>query len=281
MKYYLPLLFLLIIPVFCFGQSKLIVEGIILDAESDKAIPYAHVGIQAEHVGTASIQDGTFTLELDQKYRDDTLQVSAIGYQTEKYLLSSVLESNSPLRLQPKTYQMKEITVTDNRPETKWIGKKVRPILGSGARGLARGGDRIGAAFAFRVNWNRFLPLKLLHARMFLKRNKNDSLKMRCSIAAVDSSSKRPGRNLIPQAVITTSTKDKGWITCDFNKHDIYIEQKHFYVIFEWLTNKNHVYAPMYATGAFFNSTGYMRSHAMGKWKEAPSGLIYSLKVQY
>lgn len=281
MRYYLALLFLLIIPIFCFGQSQLTVDGRILDAENDTAIPYAHIGIQAEHVGTASTQDGTFTLELDQKYRNDTLQVSAIGYKTKRIPLSSVLDSDSKLKLQPKTYQMGTITVTDKRPETKWIGKKVRPILGSGARGLAQVGGKLGAAFAFKVSWNQSLPLKLLHARMFLKRNKNDSLKMRCSIAAVDSSSKLPGRNLIPQAAVTSSRKDNGWITCDFNDNDMYIEQEQFFVIFEWLTNKKHVYAPMFATGVFFNSNGYMRSHAMGKWKEVPSGLIYSLKVQY
>lgn len=282
MKYYLALLFLLTIPIYCFGQSELTVEGSILDAENDEPIPYAHIGIPAEHVGTASTQEGTFALELDHKCRDDTLQVTAIGYQTKQIPLSFVLDANSPLKLQPKTYQMKTITVSGRQPETKWIGKKIPPILGGGARGLARVGGRFGAAFAFRVSWNQFLPLKLLHARMFLKRNKYESLKMRCSIAAVDSSSKLPGKNLIRKAAITTTTKDKGWITCDFNKHGVYVERKHFFVIFEWLTDKKHVYAPMFATGGlFFNSEGYMRGHAMDEWEEIPDNLIYSLKVQY
>lgn len=281
MKYYLLLLVAFLLPCFCFGQSTIIVQGSILDAEEGGPISHAHIGIPAEHIGTSTTQDGTFRLELNQKYEGDTLQVSAIGYHTKQFPLSMVLDSNSTLKLQPKIYQMESITITDSQPETKWIGKKVRPIFGSGARGLAQAGGRFGAAFAFRVSWDQSMPLKLLHARMFLKSNRNDSLKMRCSIAAVNSSSKLPGRNLIQQAVVTTTTKDKGWVTCDFNKHDIYIEQNHFFVIFEWLTDKNHVYAPMFATGAFFNSQGYMRSHTMEKWEEAPNSLIYSLKVQY
>jgi hypothetical protein len=282
MKYYLALLFLLTIPIYCFGQSQFTVEGCILDSENDEPISYAHIGIPAEHVGTASTQDGTFALELDQKYCDDTLHVSAIGYKTKQIPLSSILDSNSPLKLQPRTYQMKTITVSGRKPETKWIGKKIPPILGGGARGLARTGGRFGAAFAFRVSWDQSLPLKLLHARMFLKRNKNDSLKIRCSIAAADASSKLPGKNVIEQAAITTTTKDKGWITCDFSKHNIYVEQKHFFIVFEWLTDKKNIYAPMFATGGlFFNSQVYMRGHAMGEWEEVPGDLIYSLKVQY
>ena len=210
MKNYLSLLLTFCLPYFCFGQSGMTLKGSILDAENNKPISYAHIGIPSDYIGTVSGLNGTFKLILPQSYRQDTLHVSAIGYHTKQIPMSSILNSKSfKIRLQPKTYQMKLIMITHAEPEIKWIGKKIRPIL-SASYGRNISHEKIGAAYAFRINWDGSLPLKLLHARMFLKRNLNDSLKMRCSIAAVDSSSKLPGRNLIQQAVVTTLSKDKG-----------------------------------------------------------------------
>lgn len=125
MRYRFVLLIIFLIPCSCLGQSTVTVQGRILDASNGKPIPYAHIGIPTEHVGTASKQNGTFRLDLNQKYRNDTLQVSAIGYHTKKFSLSSISSFDSvTFRLQPKTYQMKSVTVTDAEPETEWIGKK-------------------------------------------------------------------------------------------------------------------------------------------------------------
>lgn len=280
MKYYLFLL-ISFLPNFCFGQSEITVEGSILDAENGEPISYAHIGIPAEHIGTASGLNGIFRLTFSRDHKKDTLQVSAIGYHTKKISLSSIVGSKPVnLRLQPKTYQMKSITVTDAEPETKWIGKKIRPVL-SASYGRNIGHKKIGAAYAFRIKWGGPLPVKLLQARMFLKRNENDELRMRCRIADVDTTTNFPGDDITEKSIITTSEKDKGWITCDIRKHDIYVNKRNFFLVFEWLPNKEQTYTPMFAVGFSFDSEVYDRTHVMGKWRKNPNDLVYSLKVEY
>lgn len=58
--------------------------------------------------------------------------------------------------------------------------------------------------------------MKILHARMFLKKNENVELKMRCRIAEIDTTNKFPGDDIVEKFIITTVEKDKGWISCDF-----------------------------------------------------------------
>ncbi|WP_445666273.1 carboxypeptidase-like regulatory domain-containing protein [Fodinibius sp. AD559] len=129
------------------------VQGSILDAENGEPISYAHIRIPAKYLGTASGLNGAFKLNISQDHKKDTLQVSAIGYHTEKFALSSISNSSPvKLRLQPKTYQMKSITVTDAEPETKWIGKKIRPVL-STSYGRNIEHEKIGAAYAFKIKW--------------------------------------------------------------------------------------------------------------------------------
>lgn len=280
MKYYLFLL-ISFLPYYCFGQSEITVEGSILNAENNKPIPYAHIGIPAKQIGTASGSNGIFRLTVSQGHKEDTLQISAIGYHTKKKPLSSILDSKPvKLWLQPKTYQMKSVTVTNAESETKWIGKKIRPVL-SASYGRNMGQKKIGAAFAFRINWDGPLPVKLLHARMFLKKNKNQEIRMRCRIADIDTTTNFPGDDITEKSIITTSEKDKGWISCDFKKHNIYVNKRNFFLVFEWLSSKDQTYTPMFAIGLFFESDVYNRSHAMAKWRENPNDLVYSLKVEY
>lgn len=158
--------------------------------------------------------------------------------------------------------------------------KKIRPIL-SASYGQNTGNQKIGAAYAFKIEWDGALPMKLLHARMFLKENKNDELKMRCRIAKVDSSNGMPGEDITKKSIITTFKKDKGWITSDLKNHDVYVNRRNFFLVFEWLPGEEQTYTPMYAIGLSFDSEVYNRSNAMGEWCKNPNDIIYGLKVEY
>ncbi|WP_445666274.1 hypothetical protein [Fodinibius sp. AD559] len=44
---------------------------------------------------------------------------------------------------------------------------------------------------------------------MFLKKNENVELKMRCRIAEIDTTNKFPGDDIVEKSIITTVEKDK------------------------------------------------------------------------
>lgn len=280
MKYVITLLLLL--PSICFGQDSITIEGKVLDAEKREPISYASIGFPSDNIGTASRRDGTFKLKFSQELKDDSLQVSAIGYHTDKVHVSTLLDNEKVIfQLAPKTYQMESITVTDRR-KSEWIGKKIPPIMGSASYGFRTHPERLGAAFAFRVTWDKNLPIKILHSRILLKRASNDSLKIRCGIAKVDPETKLPANEFVNNRVVSTAAKEKGWMTCNFDKENIFIDEREFFIVFEWLNKEDERIVPMIATGLFFKSDSYIRHHALAKWEKSfTDNLIYSVKVGY
>lgn len=282
MRYFAILLFLGFFPEISLGQDSFILEGEVIDAESRKPVVFASIGFPTKHIGTASRGDGTFRLKVSEVVAEDSLQVSAIGYQTKKFHVSTFLDKEQVrLQLDPKTYQMEAITVT-NRTRSAWIGKKIPPLIGSASYGFLTHPERLGAAFAFRVKWDKELPIKILYSRIFLKRDRKDSLNIRCGIAKVDPDTNLPSDEFLNKPVISSAAKGKGWMTCDFDEERVVIPDKEFFVVFEWLNREEEPIVPMIATGMFFKSESYIRHHALAEWETSSvDNLIYSVKVEY
>ena len=90
-----------------------------------------------------------------------------------------------------------------------------------------------------------------------------------------------PGEDITKKSIITTFKKDKGWITSDLKNHDVYVNRRNFFLVFEWLPGEEQTYTPMYAIGLSFDSEVYNRSDAMGEWRKNSNDLIYGLKVEF
>ncbi|WP_445664030.1 carboxypeptidase-like regulatory domain-containing protein [Fodinibius sp. AD559] len=281
MKFATTLIFLILFQNISIAQSSFTIEGIVVHAESKNPIPLVSIGIPDLNIGTATRMDGSFSLNLSQKLQKDTLQVSAIGYQTKKYTIPSIKNNNDiTIYLAPKIYQMESITVTDRNKKTKWIGKKIPPIF-SASLGIWTHPERLGAAFAFKINWEKQLPLQILYSRIFLKRNTNTSVHIRCGLTEVNYETGMPAQPLIPKTINITTTTQKGWATCDFRNQDLYMDSEEFFVVFEWLTPQDERIIPMIATNPFFESDTYIRHHSLAEWKKSSTDLIYSVKVEY
>lgn len=281
MKFLSTFIFLLFFQDLSIAQQSLTIKGSIIDAESNNPIPLASIGIPDIRIGTASRMDGSFLLSLSQERFKDTLQISAIGYQTQKQAIASIKsDHNFMVHLIPKIYEMESITVTNRKQKTKWIGKK-RPPLISASLGIWTHPERLGAAFAFKVNWDKRLPLKILYSRIFLKRNSNASVHIRCGIAKADPQTGMPAHSLIPITIDITTATQKGWATCDFRDQTLYVDSKEFFVVFEWLTPQEERIIPMIATAPFFNSDTFIRHHALAEWKRSSTDLVYSVQAQY
>jgi hypothetical protein len=286
MRFITILLFALLMYGPSLAQSNFVIEGQVVNQETGDPIAYANVGIPGKYIGVATNQKGVFTLKLPAGTSSDTLQISTIGFTTKTLKVSVFNEQNNQtVSLQPKTYELNSITVSDTEDwETEWVGKKIKPVL-SGAYGRSYSKKNIRATYAFKVQWDKSLPLRILHTRMYLKENHNDGrVKLRCRIMNVDSKTGLPDEDLMDYN-ITGSAKDRGWVTCDFLDKDIYIDESSFFVVFEWLRESSKVVeqpvAAMFGIGIFFDSEVYVRDHALGRWKKNPNDIIYSVKVEY
>ncbi len=71
-------------------QKNIELNGLIID-ETNFPIPYAAIGIPSKYIGTASTEDGTFSLLLSKNNLVDSLEVSSIGFKTFKIKVQDFL----------------------------------------------------------------------------------------------------------------------------------------------------------------------------------------------
>lgn len=102
-------------------------SGQIIDVESRKPVPYANIGIIGKTIGTVSDANGFFKIELNNKFDNDTLGISCIGYVSKKYQVRNFKNDiKNPekikIELSPKVYQLNEVTIKPLKTKVYILG---------------------------------------------------------------------------------------------------------------------------------------------------------------
>lgn len=95
-------------------------SGTILSSDSLTPVAGVHVLNNKSKVGATSNDGGYFTIPM---HRTDTILFSAIGYETYQFVLEASSKSMSPLvqiKLVPKVYELKEVSVSDMPSEDQF-----------------------------------------------------------------------------------------------------------------------------------------------------------------
>lgn len=90
--------------------SPIKLSGMIVEGKDDEPISYASLTIAGESIGTMTNIDGRFDFIIPWRFRDKPISVRCLGFQT-KELSQSVLKTNSKIKLEPITIQLREIKV--------------------------------------------------------------------------------------------------------------------------------------------------------------------------
>ncbi len=110
-KFYL--LVIMTLPLHLYGQ----IDGIVVDKETNKPIPFVNIWVENIDVGTSSDNEGNF--HLIDSVINRNLIVSSVGYETQKI---SIKNSPITILLQPKIYELKEVTVNPKKSQKAEIG---------------------------------------------------------------------------------------------------------------------------------------------------------------
>jgi hypothetical protein len=95
-------------------------SGTILSSDSLTPVAGVHVLNNRDKVGTSSNEGGYFSIPM---HRTDTVLFSAVGYETYQFVLEASSRSMSPLvtiKLIPKIYELKEVSVSDMPTEDQF-----------------------------------------------------------------------------------------------------------------------------------------------------------------
>lgn len=113
MKNYLFfILFLLPVSLYC--QSKVTSLNLLfLDKESGSPVPYVHIVIKGENIGTISNIEGRAEYKIENRFLNRTLTVSAIGYISQDILIKKLVNKRvNKIRLEKQVYAISPVTIS-------------------------------------------------------------------------------------------------------------------------------------------------------------------------
>lgn len=93
-----------------------IIHGKVIDNTTGQTLPYASEGIYKKNVGGIANRDGTFSIDLSQADKKDSLYISYIGYGAVSLLLDDLVLANElTIGLMPMPKELPEIAVIGKR----------------------------------------------------------------------------------------------------------------------------------------------------------------------
>lgn len=94
-----------------------IIRGVVVDERKENPIPYCNIGIMGKAVGTMTNQNGQFIIKIPEKYKNDTVSFSCIGFEAVYTPLAEFSDEPVTIELVKKTYQLKPIDIVRYDPE--------------------------------------------------------------------------------------------------------------------------------------------------------------------
>ena len=217
------------------GAQSSSLTGMVVDAATGQAIPFAAVEIPTRHVGVQATEQGTFALELPAALAPaDSLRVTSLGYRAR--VLAVPIASPCRLALAAAAVALPEAVVRPPGPPT---------VLGPGADG-DKFGFREGKLQAVgSQGWQvarRFDGESggLVQAvRFYVTPNgqcgkASAKTPFRVRLYAADGPAGAPGTDLLTASVLTAA-QGKGWHEVDLLRYQIPVPAAGFYVAMEWL----------------------------------------------
>lgn len=111
-NYVFFVIFLLPITLYC--QNEVISLNLLfLDKESGSPVPYVHIVIKGENIGTISNIEGRAEYKIENRFLNRTLTVSAIGYISQDILIKKLVNKRiNKIRLEKQVYTISPVTIS-------------------------------------------------------------------------------------------------------------------------------------------------------------------------
>jgi len=218
------------------GICQINVSGKITNFRNDQPIAYANIGILNTEVGTLSNSDGTFSITIPEKYKEQSLIFSSIGFTKKKVSIQKLRKSEYlNIVLDENIIELNTVSISAKRV------KKEKVKLGNGKSLLLSGQlymdtATAGSAMALLIDKKNYPDLTYIkNVSLYIAKNKFPTFKIRLRFLEVDSlNGNIPGKDIIQEQIITTSTITKGWLAMELPK-SYRIENPSFYIMFEWI----------------------------------------------
>lgn len=265
---------LIFISLLICNLSGQVLNGYIRD-ESGKPVSFVNIGVENKNLGTVSDLNGQFTLKVNNKFINDTLIFSCIGYSTKTISINNLIDNFAAdsiiIKLEKTYYPINEVEIKSSNRNFVIIGDKKNK--GKYSIGIINNklGYELGKSFTIKDDC---ILQKLLISPAY---NDFDSVYYRLNIYQKEKGRFKP---ILSKPIYITLTED------DFSNEIISIDLTDYQIkltdnallTFENIVDKGEGSVRFYA--GLLKGTTYTRETSHGKWTKIPIDLSFSIQVK-
>ena len=98
-------------------------SGFVINEKDKKPIEFVNIGIVCKGIGTNSKIDGSFNLNIEDQFNNDSIRFSSIGYKPFTIKVSDFRKlENKTITLEEKLYDLKEVVISPRMFKQKTLG---------------------------------------------------------------------------------------------------------------------------------------------------------------
>ncbi len=258
-----------------FAQEAIV--GIVDDGTTP--LSFVNIGVIGQGIGTVSDIDGRFSLKIPSGHESDTLRLSMIGYETLDVIVKDLakfkVDDAYQFSLKEKTFDLKEVVVTDHVWKTKILGNTTSSTMMTGAFTSNDLGSEVGIPINIRKR-STFID----EFNVFIAHSEYDEFFFRVNVYELND--KQVGENILTEAIMVTTKIKSGWLTIDLRPYSVMVEDD-FLITLEWVKDLG-----IEATkGLNFSATPslkgmYFKDASQGSWQRLRGfGLGFNVEVRY
>ena len=258
----------------CFAQFKTY-DGILKDIENNQPLAYVNIGIVDKNTGTVSDINGKYELNLDDKFDNEILRISMIGYITQILKVKDFKENiikNNIFYLEKSVASLKEVVIKNKKLKTKILGNTLDKKTVSAGFVNNILGNEIGIIIKIKRK-----PTCIENFNAIVDYNNYGNFKFRINF--YDLKNGLPDNSILQENIIANSKIKKGKLTIDLRDYNITVN-KDFFVSIELIEGLGE--GGLHFLADYSGSPVITRSASQGKWNKLEDlSFGFSLKCKY
>lgn len=255
----------LLVAFFNNASAQQSISGKVIHADK-REIPYVNIGIKGGKTGTVSTTNGDFKLNINSELLKDSVTFSSVGFQEKSFLIKDLVGNDKLLiTLNEKIAVLNEVRITNAKKKMRKLGITGRTPMVSIPTSSLQSTDVFEQARLIHLN----SPAKIINANIFLISDDQREVNIRVNFYTFKNG--LPAERLIEKSIIKRTKVQKGWLSIDLSKEDIYVDED-FVVSFEYLPEEKKDNKRIVFGAKIGAADSWLRSSSLGIWRKNELG---------
>lgn len=252
---------------------KKTIRGTIISARSGNPVEYAALQVMATSRGTIADEQGNFVMEIDEKIKEGTLKIQALGFQGVSYKIDYLAKFNHhTIYLQPDTFTIPQVEINSPRARQVEMGNKFSLFKNSMYM------DTHGQQTALFIPNDENVKGKIKKVNYYLSREGNTNAPFRIRVYGLDTASGGPGVDLLPEILVVKPGAGKGWFTVDIDRYNIRFPENGIFIGMEGVFPDEYNF---FYTGNEFVELSELEGETIDEGNVTPENLNYGQQLGY